>query len=64
MALLLEVEEEEIEKELGRETQSLLDRHHQFPALYAVYYFYKNGLLHVDKNGKHTLTMSGLLMAC
>lgn len=56
MALLLEVEESEIHKELSRGIQFMFDRHHHFPVLYALYYFYTHGYIFVEENGDYTVT--------
>ncbi len=57
MALLLEVEESEIHKELSRGRQSMFDRHHHFPVLYALYYFYTHGGTFVEENGDYDFSI-------
>jgi len=57
MALLLEVEESELHKELSRGRQSMFDRHHHFPVLYALYYFYTHGGTFVEENGDYDFSI-------
>lgn len=64
MSYLLEVNEDAIKKELEHKPNSMLDRHHHFPTLYAFYYFYTKGTLYVSKNKSILFSMNGLLMAC
>jgi len=64
MSYLLEVSEDVIEKELERKPNSIIDRHHHFPTLYAFYYFYTEGILHVSKSKSFSFSTGGLLMAC
>lgn len=64
MSYLLEVDEHHIESELKRNPNSIMDRHHHFPALYAFYHFYTEGLLHVSKSQSFSFSLGGLLMAC
>ncbi|WP_182037445.1 hypothetical protein [Vibrio diabolicus] len=64
MSYLLEVDEGIIESELERKPNSIIDRHHHFPTLYAFYHFYTEGLLHVSKDKDLSFSLSGLLMAC
>lgn len=39
-------------------------RHYQLPVLYAIYYVYSNGKLHIASDDNFTFTTSGMLMAC
>ncbi|MCM0148653.1 hypothetical protein KCN56_08790 [Photobacterium galatheae] len=64
MSYLLEVDEGIIESELKRQPNSIMDRHHHFPTLYAFYHFYTKGLLHVSKEQSFSFSLGGLLMAC
>lgn len=64
MSYLLEESEDVIKQELERGPSSILDRHHHFPTLYAFYYFYTEGVLHVSKDKSFTFSTNGLLMAC
>ncbi|QEQ96611.1 hypothetical protein [Neptunomonas concharum] len=60
MSYLLEVKEDDIKKELERKPNSTIDRHHHFPTLYAFYYFYTVGILHVSKNKDFSFSTGGL----
>jgi len=64
MSYLLEVSEGVIQKELERKPNSIIDRHHHFPTLYAFYYFYTEGILHVSKSKSFSFSTGGILMAC
>jgi len=57
MSYLLEADEQLIESELERKPNSIMDRHHHFPALYAFYHFYTEGLLHVSKNQSFSFSL-------
>ena len=52
MSLVLECDEDLVEKELSRGFNSTSGRHHQFPVLYAIYYVYENGVIHVSNGGQ------------
>ncbi len=64
MSLVLECKEEQIKEELSRNVNSILDRHHHFPVLYAIYYIYKNGIVHVSENDEISFSTDGILMPC
>ena len=64
MSLVLECEEVLMEEELSRGVNSILDRHHHFPVLYAIYYIYENGIVHVNELDEISFSTDGILMAC
>lgn len=64
MSLVLECDEDLIEEELSRGVSSILDRHHHFPVLYAIYFIYENGIVHVDDDDQISFSTNGVLMAC
>jgi len=63
MSLVLECEEALVEEELSRGVNSILDRHHHFPVLYAIYYIYENGIVHVQEDDQISFSTNGILMA-
>lgn len=64
LSLVLEQDEDIVEEELIREPVSIIDRHHQLPVLYAIYYVYSNGRFHIDSDDSFTFSTSGMVMAC
>lgn len=64
LSLVLEQGEDILEEELMREPTSIVDRHHQLPVLYAIYYVYSNGTFHIGSDDSFTFSTSGMLMAC
>lgn len=64
LSLVLEQDEDIVEEELIREPISIIDRHHQLPVLYAIYYVYSNGRFYIDSDDSFTFSTSGMVMAC
>ena len=64
LSLVLERKEDELEDELTSKPEVIGSRRHQLPVLYAIYYVYSNGTLHIDSDDNFTFTTSGMLMAC
>lgn len=64
LTLVFDKEADEVEEELSRGINSILDSHHHFPVLYGVYRFFDIGKFHITKEGEFTFSLSNLLMAC
>jgi hypothetical protein len=64
LSLVLEQEEDELEEELISKPKGIDSRHYQLPVLYAIYYVYSNGTLHIASDDNFTFTTSGMPIAC
>ncbi|EPW6560896.1 hypothetical protein ACWOKL_004244 [Vibrio vulnificus] len=64
MKYVFEATEEQVVESLEREPNCFTDKHHHIPVLFAYYYFYTEGILHVSKDKTWSFSTNGILMAC